>query len=75
MPVGKLYDVNVLEIQANRVCPASVLLASIGPASRSGLVPVRPELVAGVKSLWALPLGAALHRQGPIRDGVLLSVC
>jgi ATP-dependent DNA ligase len=38
-----------------------------GPASRSGVVPVRPELVAGVKYFGRF-------RSGAIRDGVLLSV-
>jgi hypothetical protein len=38
-----------------------------GPATRSGLVPVRPELVAGVRYFGR-------YRSGAIRDGVLLSV-
>jgi bifunctional non-homologous end joining protein LigD len=38
-----------------------------GPASRGGVVPVRPELVAGVKFFGR-------YRSGAIRDGVLLSV-
>jgi len=38
-----------------------------GAATRSGLVPVRPELVAGVKFFGR-------YRSGAIRDGVLLSV-
>jgi bifunctional non-homologous end joining protein LigD len=37
------------------------------PATMSGLVPVRPELVAGVKFFGR-------YRSGAIRDGVLLSV-
>ena len=37
-----------------------------GPATRSGLVPVRPELVAGVRYFGR-------YRSGAIRDGVLLS--
>jgi hypothetical protein len=39
----------------------------VGPASRDGFVPVRPELVAGVKFFGR-------YRSGAIRDGVLLSV-
>jgi bifunctional non-homologous end joining protein LigD len=38
-----------------------------GPASRSGVIPVRPELVAGVKFFGR-------YRTGWIRDGVLLAV-
>jgi bifunctional non-homologous end joining protein LigD len=38
-----------------------------GPAGRSGVVPVRPELAAGVKFFGR-------YRSGAIRDGVLLSV-
>jgi bifunctional non-homologous end joining protein LigD len=38
-----------------------------GPASRAGVVPVRPELVAAVKFFGR-------YRSGAIRDGVLLSV-
>jgi bifunctional non-homologous end joining protein LigD len=38
-----------------------------GTASRSGVIPVRPELVAGVKFFGR-------YRSGAIRDGVLLSV-
>ena len=38
-----------------------------GLASRAGVVPVRPELVAGVKFFGR-------YRSGAIRDGVLLSV-
>jgi bifunctional non-homologous end joining protein LigD len=38
-----------------------------GPATRTGVVPVRPELVAGVKFFGR-------YRSGAIRDGVLLSV-
>jgi hypothetical protein len=38
-----------------------------GPATRSGLVPVHPELVAGVRYFGR-------YRSGAIRDGVLLSV-
>ena len=38
-----------------------------GPATRSGIVPVRPELVAGVKFFGR-------YRSGAIRDGVLLSI-
>jgi bifunctional non-homologous end joining protein LigD len=38
-----------------------------GPATRSGLAPVHPELVAGVKFFGR-------YRSGAIRDGVLLSV-
>lgn len=38
-----------------------------GPASRAGIIPVRPELVAGVKFFGR-------YRTGWIRDGVLLSV-
>jgi hypothetical protein len=37
------------------------------PGTRSGLIPVRPELVAGVKFFGR-------YRGGWIRDGVLLSV-
>ena len=37
-----------------------------GPASRSGIVPVRPELVAGVRYFGR-------YRSGAIRDGVLLA--
>jgi bifunctional non-homologous end joining protein LigD len=40
---------------------------SAGPASRGGVVPVRPELVAGVKFFGR-------YRSGAIRDGVLLSI-
>jgi ATP-dependent DNA ligase len=38
-----------------------------GPATRSGVVPVRPALVAGVKFFGR-------YQRGWIRDGVLLSV-
>ena len=38
-----------------------------GPTSRAGIIPVRPELVAGVKFFGR-------YRSGWIRDGVLLSV-
>ena len=38
-----------------------------GPETRSGLIPVRPELVAGVKFFGR-------YRGGWIRDGALLSV-
>ena len=38
-----------------------------GPETRSGLVPVRPELVAGVPYFGR-------YRSGWIRDGVLLSI-
>jgi bifunctional non-homologous end joining protein LigD len=38
-----------------------------GPSSRSALIPVRPELVAGVKY-------CGRYRTGWLRDGVLLSV-
>ena len=37
------------------------------PASRAGVIPVRSELVAGVKFFGR-------YRSGAIRDGVLLSV-
>jgi hypothetical protein len=37
------------------------------PTPRSGVIPVRPELVAGVKFFGR-------YRSGAIRDGVLLSV-
>jgi hypothetical protein len=39
----------------------------VGPATRSGVVPVRPELVAAIKFFGR-------YRAGWIRDGVLLSV-
>jgi hypothetical protein len=39
-----------------------------GPETRSGVVPVRPRLVAGVRYFIR-------YRTGAIRDGVLLSVC
>jgi hypothetical protein len=39
-----------------------------GPETRSGVVPVRPELVAAVRYFGR-------YRSGAIRDGVLLSVC
>jgi len=38
-----------------------------GPSTRSGMVPVRPELVAGVRYFGR-------YRTGWIRDGVLLSI-
>jgi hypothetical protein len=38
-----------------------------GPATRSGVIPVRPELVAGVKFFGR-------YRSGAISDGVLLAV-
>jgi ATP-dependent DNA ligase len=38
-----------------------------GPATRSGMIPVRPELVAAVRYFGR-------YRTGWIRDGVLLSV-
>jgi hypothetical protein len=38
-----------------------------GPTTRSGSVPMQPELVAGVKV-------SGRYRAGAIRDGVLLSV-
>jgi len=38
MPVGELYDANVLEIQAKGGCPASVLLASITDRFLASLV-------------------------------------
>jgi hypothetical protein len=38
-----------------------------GPETRSGIVPVRPELVAAVRHFGR-------YRSGAIRDGVLLSV-
>jgi hypothetical protein len=38
-----------------------------GPETRSGMVPVRPELVVGVRF-------SGRYRGGWIRDGVLLSV-
>lgn len=38
-----------------------------GPASRAGIIPVRPEMVAGVRYFGR-------YRTGWIRDGVLLSV-
>jgi hypothetical protein len=38
-----------------------------GPATRAGVVPVRPDLVAGVKFFGR-------YRSGAIRDGVLHSV-
>ena len=39
----------------------------VGPETRSGFIPVRPELVAGVKFFGR-------YRAGWIRDGVLLRV-
>ena len=39
----------------------------VGPETRSGMIPVRPSLVAGVKYFGR-------YRTGRIRDGVLLSV-
>jgi hypothetical protein len=39
-----------------------------GPETRSGMVPVRPELVAGVRYFGRYRTG------GWIRDGVLLSI-
>lgn len=38
-----------------------------GPASRAGIIPVRPELIGGVKFF-------VRYRSGAIRDGVLLAV-
>jgi hypothetical protein len=38
-----------------------------GPEARSGMIPVRPKLVAGVRYFGR-------YRTGWIRDGVLLSV-
>ena len=39
----------------------------VGPETRSGLIPVRPELVAAIRYFGR-------YRGGWIRDGVLLSV-
>jgi hypothetical protein len=39
----------------------------LGPASRGGIVPVRPELVAGMRYFGS-------YRSGAIRDGVILSI-
>jgi hypothetical protein len=39
----------------------------VGPASRGGIIPVRPELVAGVRFFGR-------YHSGAIRDGVLLSI-
>jgi hypothetical protein len=42
-------------------------LLRTGPATRSGVVPVRPELVAEIKFFGR-------YRSGAIRDGVLLDI-
>ena len=59
-PVIRVFGRNGLE-------PSEVENPGAGPASRGGVVPVRPELVGAIKFFGR-------YRTGSIRDGVLLSV-
>ena len=78
---GRLEALAVAELQAGVLAPAGMVIFGFagkhlwsrlerlraGPANRSGIVPVWPELVAAVRYFGR-------YRSGSIRDGVLLSV-